>query len=97
MNNIILICKEVFFYSDLDEAVFFEWIKKIASIQDCKGVADELHLEIKANVSDDELREIIALFSRYDIDMTRLKQFVTDNNKSWFQNEQAYWYSDIFE
>ncbi len=97
MNTTTLICKDIFFYSDLDEAVFFEWIKKIPSIQDCKGVADELHLDVQIGMSDHALRNLIALFSRYAIEMNDLKQFVTDENRQWFQNEKAYWYSNIFQ
>ena len=97
MNTIILVCKEVFFYSDLDEAVFFEWIKKIESIQNCKGVLDEFHLEVSLGVDDDDLREIIALFARYNIVMSQLRQLVRDDNKAWFKNKQAYWYLNIFE
>lgn len=96
MNSTKLICKELFFNSELDEAAFFEWVEKISSIQDCKGIVDELHLEVKCDINDDELRELIALFSRYEVDMSQLKQLATDNNKKWFQNEQAYWYTDIF-
>lgn len=97
MNTITLICKDIFFYSNLDEAVFFEWIKKISSIQDCKGVADELHLDVKVAMSDDALRNLIALFARYAIEMNDLKQFVTDENRQWFKNKQAYWYSNVFK
>lgn len=96
-NDILLVCKEVLFYSDHDEASFFEWINKISAIQSYEGVSDKIQLCVARGVQDNDLRELIALFYRYTIDMKQLQQFVTDINQSWFTNKQSYWYSKVFD
>jgi len=42
------------------------------------------------------LRELIALYRRYDGKMSELEQFANDTNRSWFQNPAAYWYKAVF-
>ncbi len=96
-NNVILTCKSVWYYSEIDEDLFFAWIKRIPSIIKFKGIGDELHLYIKSNtISNDDLGELIGLFYRYKINMEQLKQFVTDDNKEWFTTEGSYWFEPIF-
>lgn len=83
-NTIKLICKRVIFYSQFDEDLFFEWIKKISVIIDVKGVLDEIHLYIlDVNLDRAALREIIALFKRYKIDRKQLQVFLNDANEDW--------------
>jgi hypothetical protein len=43
------------------------------------------------------LREILALFYRYNIDMKQLEIFLSDENKSWFfDNKESFWYGGIW-
>src|SRR5271170_7459919 len=82
-NNLIyLTCKRVTYYTLQDEDAFFEWIKKIKSIKRFEGACDELYLDLVSDkLPDDDLRELLALFYRYKVDMKQLAQFLTDDNK----------------
>jgi len=43
------------------------------------------------------MRELLALFYRYKIDMKQLQIFLNKNNKQWFQdNTKAYWHRRVF-
>lgn len=94
----LLICR-VRYFSAMDEDAFFEWLKKIPSIAECKGVYDELHLHIKSKkISNRDLRELIAIFYRYKIEMSQLKVFLNKSNRQWFYEEpKGYWHEKVFE
>jgi hypothetical protein len=48
-----------------------------------KGFGEELHINIdKSKLVEENLREILALFYRYNIDMKQLEIFLSDENKS---------------
>lgn len=86
------------FYSSSDEDLFFEWIKKIPFITHCKGVGTNLFLYFKnKRIKAQDLRELIALFHRYKINMTELAIFLNKQNKKWFfDNKHAYWHKKVF-
>ena len=98
INKNILICKGVRFYSPKDEAAFFEWIKKIDCIENISAASDELYLEITSiDLHDSDLRELLALFHRYQIDMKQLSIFLNKANKKWFfNNKKAFWHGNVF-
>lgn len=85
------------FYSQGDEQAFFEWLDKLPFVERYEGRGRILY--ISANllaVDEDGLREILALFRRYDVGLRQLAAFDRDEFSDWFRNEQAYWYKDIF-
>ena len=95
---VTLTCKSIKYYSRKDEDAFFEWIKKIDCIVDFSGAGKQLYLSI---VTDDlyeyDLRDLLALFYRYKIDMKQLKVFLNKSNKDWFfSNKKAYWHEHVF-
>ena len=95
-----LICKKVYFYSEGDELIFFEWLKRIPAITNINGVGDEIQLSIDSNttIDDQSLRELLAIFYRYKIDMMQLSQFRDKANEGWFyDNKSAYWHRGVFE
>ncbi len=94
-----LVCRKVWFYSQTDETAFFEWLGRIKCISKVKGVADEIHLHVpRRRISDLSLRELIAIFERYDINVKQLAQFVNPENQVWFkENRKAYWHKKAFE
>lgn len=96
--KIKLICKSVRFYSRIDEDAFFEWISKVECIDDFYGAGEELYLLIAAEeLHDHDLRELLALFYRYKIDMKQLQRFLCPDNKKWFyDNKKAYWHKKVF-
>jgi len=98
-KQIRLVCRSVIYYSQNDESAFFEWIKKIPSIENYYGERDELYLNIKnTNIDEADLEELLALFFRYKIkDMTQLKIFLNDKNKEWFsENPDTFWHELVF-
>ena len=98
MENIKLVCKEVNFYSTFDDDAFFEWLKKISCVSSVKGFGEELYINVdKSKITEIDLREILALFYRYDVDMKQLEVFLNDENKPWFfDNKEAFWHKKVF-
>jgi hypothetical protein len=94
----LLICKRVIYYSQNDELAFFDWLKRIKCIKEIKGIGDELHLHVSGlRISDTALRDLLAIFERYKIDMKQLVQFSSERNRMWFQDdEMKYWHKRIF-
>lgn len=80
-----------------DERAFFEWIARIRCIRRFWGSGPELYLEIpRRRISDACLRELLALFQRYDVPMAQLAQFENKSNRRWFRNREAFWYAAVF-
>ena len=91
-----LVAKEVLYYSPGDENAFFAWLDDLQCVSASRGVGHELQIRI-GRPTDAELRELIALFYRYSIEMTQLAQCVTPQNASWFRDDRStYWYTRIF-
>lgn len=97
-KHVVLVCKQVSYGSPMDEDVFFEWISRIESIIKWDGIRDELYLYFKnKRINNQNLREIIALFYRYKIEMKQLVIFLNKDNEQWFQgNKKAYWHKRVF-
>jgi hypothetical protein len=97
-QEVVLVCKRVVFYELKDEEAFFEWIAKIKCVVKCEGEQANIYLHIKSNkISDANLRDLLALFFRYKINMKQLAVFLHDQNKSWFfDNVQMYWHKKLF-
>lgn len=98
INKNILICTSIIYYSRKDEDAFFEWIKKIDCIDDISGEGENLYLHIAADdIHDHDLRDLLALFYRYNVEMSQLVRFLTKTNKSWFyDNKTAFWHKKVF-
>jgi len=87
-DYVVLTCKSVCHYSQIDEDLFFAWIKRIPCVVTFDGRKDELYLYMRDNnISNLELLELLALFRRYHIDMQQLEVFVNEHNRWWFYNE----------
>jgi hypothetical protein len=85
------------FYSQLDEAAFFEWLKKLPCVSKLEGKGDTLSIRVlKPKVDEYALRELLALFQRYRIDMKQLSVFDKRGFADWFHNREAYWYESVF-
>lgn len=93
-----LICKEIWYYSKIDEDMFFEWLGQIPSVGDIKGISDQLFVNIKGDViPNEDLKELLVLFFRYGVDMKQLKVFLNDKNKEWFfDDKEAFWHDCVF-
>ena len=99
MNTLsTLIASAVLFFSACDEDAFFAWLDKLSCIIEYCGEGIALHITLNVALLDDSsLRELLALFFRYGVEMTQLSVFETDSNRSWFRNSGAYWYTRVFQ
>jgi|SRR5579862_2785857 len=97
-TNIVLICKSVRFCARKDEDAFFNWIQTIDCIENTSAQGNELYLHIaNHSLHDNDLRDLLALFYRYKINMKQLQVFLNEDNKPWFyENKKAYWHKKVF-
>jgi hypothetical protein len=84
--KITLIFTPLKFYSNEDEDLFFEWIKKISCVKDFKGIGRELHVYLTSNqISFNDFKNFNGLFKRYKLkNSEQLKVFMNDSNKDQF-------------
>jgi hypothetical protein len=59
------------FFSQLDEVMFFDALKKISVIRKVEGRGPELFLSVPSRLSDKALRELLGLFFRYQLEDDR--------------------------
>jgi len=96
-NKVILIAKKITYYSEKDEAYFFKWLESIKCVESLDGKGDTLFINVMLDkVNDKSLREIVALFYRYKVDMKQLSVFKSDKNKDWFCKTHAFWHRRVF-
>ena len=85
------------YYSQGDERAFVEWVNRIPCVRKVMGSGSELRIHVRGRrISSHCLRELIALFRRYDGAMPQLAQFESLSNRTWFRNPSAYWYRSVF-
>ncbi|PVZ71810.1 hypothetical protein [Pelagibaculum spongiae] len=92
-----LIFDSVSYLSQGDETAFFNWLNSIESVTKVEGFGTELEVTVSSNhISDEELRDLIAIFTRYGIELKQLRVFEGPENMKWFtQNKVAYWHKDL--
>ncbi|PKN35757.1 MAG: hypothetical protein CVU61_02745 [Deltaproteobacteria bacterium HGW-Deltaproteobacteria-19] len=96
-NIITLMAKGITYYSNKDETYFFKWLESIKCVESHGGELDILYINVIADkVNDKALREMLALFYRYKIDMKQLSIFKSDKNKDWFCKTHAFWHRRVF-
>ena len=98
MNQKILICKKVKFYSEKDREACCDWLKKITCIHDIEVFEKDFYLKLSKRVLNfTELDNLIGIFYRYKIDLKQLAQFVNTKNRKWFyDNKVAFWHKKMF-
>lgn len=84
------------FYAYLDEKAFFTWLESISGVTKVLGDSEGLKIHLRSPVSKNCLYDLIAIYSRYEGNMSELAQLLTENNKSWFKNKNMYWYESVF-
>ncbi len=86
-------CSGLRFGSYLDEKYLFTWALEI------KGVLrwDQDTLVVRSlRLSEASLRDLVALFHRYNIPMEQLAQFRNSRNENWFAASHMYWHKLVF-
>jgi hypothetical protein len=92
----VLKCHKTTFYSQLDEAMFFDALAKISAVKKIEGRGADLFLSVPSRLSDKTLRELLGLFFRYQLEMRQFAQFVTERNRPWFHGSEKYWFKKVF-
>lgn len=93
----LLSCKKVSFLSAGDESNFFSRIESLNGVSKMYGEGFSIVIETEDSIEDSSLKELIATFYRYQIDMSQLKSFMNKDNKCWFfSNTKAYWHRKVF-
>lgn len=85
------------YYSQGDEAAFFDRLREIPGVIGVVGSPEGLLVTLRSKkLSNVALRELIALHFRYSLPMKELAQFETPKNKNWFRSRAAFWYAGVF-
>jgi len=85
------------FFSPNDEAAFFGWLTKLSCVRNSEGRGTTLYISVEpAGVDEDSLRELLALFHRYGVDMRQLAKLERDEFTDWFRDSKAYWFKQVF-
>ncbi len=96
-NMVELQADSVVLYSRQDEASFFAWLQHLPCVVDVAGEARILHIQVdRQRVDDEALRELLALFHRYQVDMRQLRVFDERRFARWFRRRQSYWHDAVF-
>ncbi|WP_458232248.1 hypothetical protein [Roseateles sp. P5_E8] len=90
---VYLDCSGVRFGSQLDEKHLFHWAREIRSVINWEQ--DTLLIRSK-RISEESLRDLLALFWRYNIPLAQLAQFKNAQNEEWFTSPKMYWHKRVF-
>jgi hypothetical protein len=83
------------FFSANDESAMFEWLHKI-KILTVEGIGADLCFKLRRRPTDGQLRDLLALFFRYGLNMRPLAALRTPANESWFADPAKYWFAAVF-
>ena len=87
----------VTFYHTQDELMFLEWLSRIPCVEYVDGHGSYgLVACLKRRPGKDDLRQLLALFRRYGLDMRQLAKFETAKNREWFCDPKTYWHKAVF-
>ena len=82
------------FYSVEDEDHFFNWLYSLGAYKDVKGAGRELRLTLRTSrLSKKDQRKLIAIFSRYKIDLRVLRKLLEPASQ-W--PSKVYWFKEVF-
>ncbi|SHP33132.1 Uncharacterised protein [Mycobacteroides abscessus subsp. bolletii] len=96
-GDAVLKATGVRYYSEFDEAAFFEWLDKNPQVDSYRGRGDTLYISVNVNIGDEsELSEFPALYERYNIDMTELRVLNSGNFGPWFSDPKWWWHKAVF-
>lgn len=97
-NELIeLQAESVIFYSPRDEASFFGWLHQMECVREVVGRGRSIYILVdRQKVDESDLRDFLAFFKRYGIDMAQLRTFDSEQFSGWFRRSRAYWYRRVF-
>ena len=86
-------CSGIRFGSQLDEHHLFTWAREISAVV---GWEQDALVIRSRRLSEEALRDLLALFWRYEIPMGQLAQFRNIKNEHWFAAPKMYWHKRVF-
>lgn len=93
-----LLTKLPTFFSDIDEESLFNWLTRLEAVRETRGEGRFLRIQVATEqLEEDSLRELIALFKRFDLDMTELQKLDLPPFSAWFRNPNTYWHDQVFK
>ncbi|WP_039798155.1 hypothetical protein [Nocardia araoensis] len=97
-GTVVIEATGVTYYSPQDEAAFFGWLDKISCIESYQGRVRTLYLTVDLDaVDEDGLRELVALYRRYNINLKELRVLDADRVGPWFSDPDRWWHAEVFE
>ena len=83
----------------MEKDIFLKWIGNIDCIDKNIIKSDKIYFYFTVDdIHDHDLDNLIGLFYRFNIEMTQLARFLTDDNKKWFyDNKIAFWHKKVFK
>lgn len=90
-----LVATSVTYFSQHDETAFFDWLNRLECVAGFEGSGKHLFIDLERIPTDDDLRDLLALFHRYKVNMRQLARFDRPR-RAWFHNPKAYWYRRVF-
>jgi hypothetical protein len=85
------------FYSQYDESTFFRWLKDLPCVDSVDGKGMTIFIKVRpVQVSEDMLRDLLALFRRYGVNKKQLAQFDRPDFSDWFRSPNAPWHAEVF-
>jgi hypothetical protein len=86
------------FYSRGDERRLFQGFNEIAAIRNVQGVGRDLLIDIKiTNLTNEDMRELLALLWRYKMPLTPLQIFAAKKRFHWLNDTRGYWHTAMFK
>ncbi|MEV6255828.1 hypothetical protein AB0L97_21495 [Nocardia sp. NPDC051911] len=97
IGTVVIEATGVTYYSPEDEAAFFGWLDKIACVESYYGRVRTLYLTIDLEAVDEGgLCEIVALYRRYNIDLSELRVLGAGRVGPWFSDPDRWWHEGVF-
>lgn len=84
------------YFSPNDETAMFEWLGRITVVREVTGEERDLIIVLKRAPTHNQLRDLLALFFRYRMDMTPLVALQTAKNQAGFSDPRNYWFEAMF-
>ena len=79
-----LILRGPTYYSPGDEKAFFDWLLSITCIEGVAGHLRDLHVTLKSQPGNLQLRDLFALLGRYRMNVEQLSGLRTKRNAALF-------------
>ena len=97
-ETITLTAEATVFYSPGDESAFFTWLKSMPFVHSVGGSGRFLDIVVTPSAMNEyDLRELLALFYRYGVNMKQLSFFSSAAQFKFLRDKRGYWYKHIFE